>query len=390
MQRSDEPPSAKDPVPSVRKPPLAPPAPSPAVRLTRESLDQSLKLGRTFLLNSQLPNGLFRYHVNFLDGQTAPEQNPVRQAGALWGLALLHQDHPADDTRQAVLRGLAFFRDHSRLTDQGGRFICFPGAAEGDSGSVALVSLAVIDFLRAEPANQHVALSQQLAEYLAFLLSMQRPDRQFHRKYLLTTGEGWGQASPYFDGEILLALVKAARYCGRDDLQPVVLQCADAMFNAHARDTLRENRPDDDTKGFYQWGCMAFAELYDAKWPGTTVCAERTIQLTYWMIDVHRTLERRLNTAYAQEGILSAYHLARQTGDARASAKFRDAVQQGLGKLNTWQVGAEGCNDYLRRHPDFRRECVGGVLGAEDSPWLRIDTTQHQMHAVILARRYLW
>ncbi len=49
--------------------------------LTREMLDHSLALGRQFLLTSQLPTGLFRYHVNFLTGEVAPEQSPVRQAG---------------------------------------------------------------------------------------------------------------------------------------------------------------------------------------------------------------------------------------------------------------------------------------------------------------------
>ena len=29
-------------------------------------------------------------------------------------------------------------------------------------------------------------------------------------------------------------------------------------------------------------------------------------------------------------------------------------------------------------------------MNACDDPELRIDVTQHQMHAVILARRYLW
>ena len=95
--------------------------------LTRDMLDQSLALGRQFLLTSQLPSGLFRYHVNFRTGEVLPEQSPVRQAGALWGVALIHQDQPAADTRAAVLRGLAYFSEHSQLTADGRRFIRFPG-----------------------------------------------------------------------------------------------------------------------------------------------------------------------------------------------------------------------------------------------------------------------
>ncbi len=134
---------------------LVPPAlsaqeaqPPPATaRLDRALLDQSLQLGTEFLLASQLPDGSFRYHVNFLTGQIAPEQSAVRQAGALWGLALVHQDRPSAKTRAGVLRGLAFFHQQSSCQQQK-RFLEYPGTREGDSGAVALVTLALIDFLR--------------------------------------------------------------------------------------------------------------------------------------------------------------------------------------------------------------------------------------------------
>ncbi|MHB8968971.1 MAG: hypothetical protein ACYC3X_02720 [Pirellulaceae bacterium] len=364
--------------------------PGPGGPLTRDLLDQSLALGRQFLLTSQLPAGLFRYHVNFLTGEVLPEQSPIRQAGALWGVALIHQDQPSVETRTAVLRGLAFFSEHSQLTPDGRRFICFPGDGDADSGAVALVALSLIDFLRAEPVDQHVPLRKQLDEYLLFLWSLERPDHRFYRKYLSTTGEGWGQASPYFDGEILLACVKAARFLRREDWQPRILQAADASYTACASDAVQRRRDDPDTKGFFQWACLAFAELYASHWPQTEPYAQRTIELAHWMIDVHKPRERPGNTAYAYEGIVTAYSLARDLGDVRAEEKFRHVIDEGLAVLTTWQVGSRSANAYLRENPRFDPSCLGGVLGAANKPWLRVDTTQHQMHAVILARRHLW
>jgi hypothetical protein len=358
--------------------------------LTRDILDRSLALGRQFLLTSQLPSGLFRYHVNFLTGEVLPEQSPIRQAGALWGIALIHQDQPSAETRTAVLRGLAFFSDHSQLTPDGRRFVRFPGDGDGDSGAVALVALSLIDFLRAEPADQHTLPRKQIDEYLLFLLSLERPDHRFYRKYLLSTGEGWGQASPYFDGEILLACVKAARLLQREDLQPRILRAADASYAACASQAVQRHRDDPDTKGYFQWACLAFAELHASHWPRTEPYAQRAIDLAHWMIDVHKPLERPGNTAYAYEGIITAYSLARDIGDVRAQEKFGRVIDEGLSKLITWQVGGTYANAYLRDNPHFDPPCLGGVLGAANKPWLRIDTTQHQMHAVILARRYLW
>ena len=90
--------------------------------LVRDDLEESLRLGRRFMLQSQLPAGDFRYHVDFVTGEVAPEQGAVRQAGALWGLALIHRYDPSDQTRAAVLRGIRFFDRHSALAPSGGRY----------------------------------------------------------------------------------------------------------------------------------------------------------------------------------------------------------------------------------------------------------------------------
>ena len=43
------------------------------------------------------------------------------------------------------------------------------------------------------------------------------------------------------------------------------------------------------------------------------------LRLADWMIDEHGTLWRLRNTGYAYEGIIHAYALAKQRGDARAA-----------------------------------------------------------------------
>ncbi len=358
--------------------------------VTRQNLDTSLKLGRKFLLANQLPDGLFRYSYNYTTGELANQQSQVRQAGALWGVALIHHDHPTDATRDCVLRCLRFFEEHSTLDAAGRRWVVFPGSSNGANGAVALVTLALIDFLRAEPAEAHPQLQDQLKQYLDFLASQRRHDGRYYKHYVNRSGEGVGLPSPYFDGEILLALIKAARYRGFGDLRQAIMQTAEVTYRAYVHQTLQSGRDDDETKGFFQWGSMSYAELFDSRWDGTEVYAGRTIELARWMIDVHKTLERRRNTGYAYEGIISAYHLAAVTGDNASQKKFRAVCEQGLGKLLTWQVGSPVQNTFLRGHSAAVPYAEVGVLNAADDPWLRIDVTQHQMHAVILARRYIW
>lgn len=359
-------------------------------QVNRQLLDTSLALGKKFLLSNQLPDGSFRYEYHLATGELATRQSQVRQAGTLWGVALIHQDQPTQATRDCVLRGLAYFEQHSHADGEGRRWVIFPGANGGASGTVALVSLAMIDFLRAEPAGAYPEMEKQLKQYLAFLTSLRRQDGRFYKQYVNRSGEGVGLPSPYFDGEILLAMVKAARYLDYDQLQSAARETAQTTFRVYVAKTLQTGSDSDETKGFFQWGSMSYSELYDSKWPGTDVYAQRTIQLAHWMIDVHRTLERRRNTGYAYEGIVSAYHLAKSTGDDEAQEKFRRVCQQGLGKLLTWQVGSPVANEFLRMNQPAKPYSWGGVLNAADDPWLRIDVTQHQMHAIILARRYVW
>ena len=257
----------------------------------------------------------------------------------------------------------------------------------GATGTLALVSLALIDFLRTE---QVAECRQQLDDYLEFLLTLRTESGQFRKDYELDTGFSFSEPMPYFDGESLLAITKAARYLQRDDLRTTAIESAHTMFALYGK---RARKADDDsplTKAFYQWGSLAFFELYSSGWENTEMFAAHTIDLANWMIDVHRTEERKLNTGYALEGISCAHELARLTQQTVAQRKFATVIERQLYKLTGWQLTSSVPCAYLQEHAAATATFAGGVMNACDDPELRIDVTQHQMHAVILARRYLW
>ncbi len=360
--------------------------------LRPEVVDESLRRGRQFLLANQTSKGNFVYARDFLTGQVATSDNQVRQAGVLWSLALIHHDNPTPETAAAVQRGLAFFNKYTRRTPEGYAYIAYPNDDRGKTGTVALVTLAMIDYLRAEadPAIRAKLLAP-LKAHLDFLMSLRREDGLLHGSYASDTGRPFGKASPYSDGEALLAFVKAAKYIDHHYLRWDALEMAEQMYQQHVVAALAKDPDSDETKGFYQWGSMAFYEIYTSRWPGTGHYAERVIDLAYWMIDVHETLRRTKNTGYAYEGIVHAWELARRRSNVRAQERFAAVIDIGLGKLTTWQVGGPLAdqNPFLVRHAPPPPECVGGVMNRKDDPILRIDVTQHQMHALILTRRFL-
>jgi UDP-N-acetylmuramoyl-tripeptide--D-alanyl-D-alanine ligase len=362
-------------------------------RLGRAELDQSIALGQGFLLRHQRPEGNFDYEYDWRRRQLSPEDSQARQAGALWGLGLMYQDHPEPALATAIEKGIAFFDRHSVAASDGRRCVTYPGETFGATGTVALVALTHVEYLRSARAMAEDARSVHMARlggYLEQLAGARDPDGLWYGGYSFADCRPSGEASSYSDGEALLALVKAAKYLGRREFLAVAREAADAGYRRNVEGALSANPDSDVTKGYYQWSSMAFYELYSSGWPDTERYGDWVLRLADWMIDVHGTLWRRRNTGYAYEGIVHAYEVARRRGDQARMAKYACVIDTGLEKLISWQLGGPIPSPHLRGQGERDPQALGGVQNGAFGPALRIDVTQHQMHAVLLARRYLY
>lgn len=365
-----------------------------ANRLTRQVLEESLTLGTQFLLNNQRPAGNFTYLYDWKAKMYAPGDNQIRQAGALWGLVLIHQARSDSTLETAIGRALDFFLGNSRTAADGARYVVYPKDPHGGTGTVALMALALTDYLRVSekhlPADKLQTYREALDGYLKFLLGAQTVDGLWHASFQHADGAPYGAPSPYADGEALLALVKAARYGGRDDLRERALAAADAGYRLNIVQALQKDPDSTVTKGYYQWSSMAYYELSTSGWEGTQEYGDHVMELADWMIDVHRTLTRLRNTGYAYEGIIHAYQVAIERGLGERAQKYSCVIDQGLEKLTSWQVGSPLAGPYFEAAAAEDRLALGGVQNHEAEPGLRIDVTQHQMHAVVLALRYVY
>ena len=365
--------------------------------LTRAVLDRSLELGTQFMLNHQKPEGNFTYIYDWVKKTYDTGDNQVRQAGAMWGLATIYNDSPNPEVGAAVEKAMEFFIQNSKLTPDGHRYVTYPRTKVGSLGTVALCALAHIDYLRTAKSQiteeKFQNYRQLLDEYLEFLIKARIQTEPtaglWHRSYSLG-GHPYGKSSPYFDGESLLALIKAAKYMGREDLQSIIITSADAGYHHNIQEALKEDPDSSITKGYYQWSSMAFFEIATSGWPNTEKYGDYVIDLANWMIDVHKTLERTRNTAYAYEGIIHAYQLAVQRNDTQHIKKFAHVIEAGLTKLTSWQVGSPLMNKFIRSQPTDDPLAIGGIQNHRRESPLRVDVVQHQMHAVILARRYVY
>jgi len=219
---------------------------------------------------------------------------------------------------------------------------------------------------------------------------MQQPNKHFSAGFVFDTNEKINSSSPYFDGETMLCLTEAAKYiAGFEGLIPVIEGGAFVLSKGYSIDAWVKdsNHDSDKTKGFYQWGSMFMTEYFHSRWEQFQVAGDFVISLGHWILEVHRVLGRKRNTGYAFEGIISAYQIAKKRNLVEISRNFKCAIDRGLYKLTTWQVGGPLANEnpFLQSHPTDDGIAIGGVMNARNLPALRIDTTQHQMHALIMA-----
>jgi hypothetical protein len=365
-------------------------------KLTREILLKSQRLGCEFLYNNQKPAGNFNYEYDFVTKKQTEGDNQVRQAGALWGVALCHAFDPSDRSRRVLETGLDFFFDNSRRGPDDSQTIHYPGQKTMATGTMALVSMAIIEYLRGPDEiapERRAELDRMLDGYLKFVLAMQFPAGDFSYGMTRPIKLKIGRSSPYFDGEAQLALVKAIKYLGKKEYLPALQTAAAKTSKRYTVDAWRDDRQDSDlTKSFFQWGSMTFWEYQDAGFENADVYADTVVSLAWWMIYTHRMLSRTRNTGYSFEGLIHAYRLAKSQGDTRAATDIARAIDKGLRKLTSWQVEGPliARNSFLSKHRTDDPLAVGGIMNHRREPGLRIDVTQHQMHAVILALQHVY
>ena len=197
---------------------------------------------------------------------------------------------------------------------------------------------------------------------------------------------------------------KAARQLGKTTLVPTIERAARAMAKTYTVGSWPDDIDSNQTKGFFQWGCMSFVEYYQAKWTDYELFGDVAISLGWWMDKTHRTLVRRRNHAYAVEGLIAAWRIADMRGDEKAATDLLYVLDRSLFKLSAWQIGGPLAkhNKYLAKYGKEDPMSKGGVMNAARRPkkprpvkqdvahQLRIDVTQHQMHAVTMSLDHVY
>lgn len=355
------------------------------VTLAAADVDVSAELAYGYICASQRDDGAFAYELDWSRDELVPGDNPVRQAGTLWAVALTSLYRPALGSGPTWHRALKCFENCAKEGPEGTAFIAWPGDERGALGTVSLVALALVDAQRAG-IDSHPDLAEAL---LRHLLAARREDGHWHGACSLDDGTPAGVPSPYFDGESLLTLARAARFQGRDELRATVLASAEAGYRDYVAALWGDREQVKRARGYVQWGAMAYHELAMSGWPESGLYRDRVFEIADWLVDRHRLLTVRGNAGYAFEGLVPAWRLADLGGERLRAARYARVIDLGLRALMSYQIGHPMAPARLR-DPSIPARARGGCHADLRRPLLRIDVTQHQLHAMLLASCYLY
>ena len=132
---------------------------------------------------------------------------------------------------------------------------------------------------------------------------------------------------------------------------------------------------------------MAMAEYYEAEWnPHSEIIVDALQAYAWWVIHSNKLETRNGNTGYAIEGLVGVCKVLEAAGRKEEAAKVRAVIMRIMSRLLTLQCGSplSKYSDTLAAIPKLPDGAAGGIINAEYDPRVRIDTHQHQMHAMLM------
>ena len=346
--------------------------------VTLPVLESAVLSSAHYLVRNQKRDGSFRYEIDTMTGQDAPDYNFPRHAGATYFLArIANKLHDVSSQRGARIAG-SFMKD--RTTLRCGEHACVGEGDQVDVGASSLALLTYVELLDGGAIDFHDA-ALDLAE---FLRSQQLENGDFMHFYSVSEKHPINVQVEYYTGEAAFALSRVARI----SKNPKDLEAAKrALSFLIARSPLFVG-----AKYFWgaeHWTCQVMEDLWDrAPDPkALQFCLDwqamnRRLQLSSppAVPEYDGGLTRgpfvspRLTPLASRlEAAVATLAVARKAGTDKAEIEqLEQEIQRGFAFLLRYQF-APGPT-YLMPDP---RSASGGVPGSPVDLHVRIDYPQH-------------
>ncbi|MCI0619989.1 hypothetical protein L0Y40_03095 [Candidatus Wolfebacteria bacterium] len=350
--------------------------------------------GLRWLIGNVRDNGLFVYSFNPETGETPDTNNAIRQLMASRILAEESREHWL--LRGLHRRNLGFLMKNWYTTDEDRAYVFYDNKSKLGANAMLLRTLAASPYFD-DYRGEATALAQGILHLQhadgSFEPWYVEPDYEYDTDYLLT----------FYSGEALLALVEYYEKLLTDPFLEIAELTAEASYEHHGKyleaaeksanfylnryvTRLSENY----YPAYVPWHTLAYNKLY--KLTGDQKYADAIFVLNDKLLELQDTtgfVGRFYNPATPQygsphsssdavytEGLAYAYEVARLAGDSERAARYREAIELGVENLISLQY-----QEPVPGGRSVKRTYLGALRVNVQSPWIRVDTTQHAVDA---------
>jgi uncharacterized protein YyaL (SSP411 family) len=334
------------------------------------------QLGLRWLVGNIRDKGLFVYSFNPESGELSDANNAIRQLMASRILAEESVEHWL--LRGPHRRNLSFLITYWYQTDEERAYVFYDDKSKLGANAMLLrtfVASPYFEDYREEAAALARGILHLQHENGSFEPWYVEPDYAYDADYLLT----------FYSGEALLALVEYHEKTSDPAYLAAAERSADFYINRYVTHLAEHYYP-----AYVPWHTLAYNKLY--KLTGEQKYADAIFVLNDKLLELQDTTQfvgRFYNPATPQygsphsssdavytEGLAYAYEVAWLVGDGEHTERYKKAIELGVKNL----IGLQYRESILEnRFP--RRTYLGAFRVRVDSPWIRVDTTQHAVDA---------
>ncbi len=190
--------------------------PAKAAAVTPKELDESIEIGRRYLLRGFGPDGRFMYRVN-LDPKVAIKEkyNILRHCGTMYALALCQARQKDVETADVLVRASVYLKGASFGPVPGKKGLLAAWSYPELTGGVKVIqaklgatALGLLALVHVENVAPGTTTPKDLAAMADFIVYMQNANGAFCSKFIPSAGgKNHAWVSLYYPGEAILSLV---------------------------------------------------------------------------------------------------------------------------------------------------------------------------------------
>ncbi len=330
-----------------------------------------------WLINNQKPEGDFVYEMVSATATPTEDNNIVRQAGVLYGLAQLLSTSETPQLSGAFKKNLEYFRSITATVSAERAAIELDGYRP--SNATALVVLGLTEYMDADKSRQTTQNLEYLTRLTNYLVSTQASHSAYFNDFIPTPKE-----SDYNNGETMYALIRSFRITGAPATLESVRKAAEYFMDHYGTS--------DFNASFFSWGMAGFSYLYrvdprDEYWQFLRTYADKYLnergEWYEFALAGRQDAEIPPGAAVYQEGVAHIAWIAKEKENDLYRKLSRHTLRV-LERLLRYEV-----NSPVGKYAVEDMRMNGAICATATCETTRIDFMQHNISAIVLYLRFL-